>query len=99
MADVEEGSGDILAELCLSQIVKRLAKADRAIHIATIVRRGSLSQSRAARILTIAPPKLLRFLRGQLSGFSVNEVTHFLRLTDCVVETIESQHAKRMVHR
>ena len=77
---VEEGSGNVFADIGLPKPEKRLAKADLAIRIAEAIRARRLTQTRAARILKIDQPKISRLLRGQLSGFSTERLMHFLTL-------------------
>ncbi len=85
---VEEGSGNIFADLGLSNPEERLAKADLAIRIAAVIRARRLTQSGAARILKIDQPKISRLLRGQLSGFSTGRLMHFLTLLGRDVEIV-----------
>ena len=68
MARVKEESGNVFADLGLSNPEERLAKADLAIRIAGILRARRLTQAAAARILKIDQPKISRLLRGQLSS-------------------------------
>jgi predicted XRE-type DNA-binding protein len=85
---VEEGSGNIFADLGLSNPEERLAQADLAIRIAAVIRGRRLTQSGAARILKIDQPKISRLLRGQLSGFSAGRLMHFLTLLGRDVEIV-----------
>lgn len=75
---VEEGSGNVFADLDLPNAEERLAKADLAIRIGEAIRARRLTQARAAQILNIDQPKISRLLRGQLSGFSAERLMHFL---------------------
>jgi predicted XRE-type DNA-binding protein len=75
---VEEGSGNIFADLGLPYPEERLAKADLAIRIAETIHARRLTQTRAAQILRIDQPKISRLLRGRLSGFSTERLMHFL---------------------
>ncbi|HVB57803.1 MAG TPA: helix-turn-helix transcriptional regulator [Candidatus Acidoferrales bacterium] len=83
---VEEGSGNIFADIGLPNPEERLAKADLAIRIAETIRARRLTQTRAAHILKIDQPKISRLLRGQLSGFSTERLMHFLTLLGRDVE-------------
>jgi predicted XRE-type DNA-binding protein len=77
---VEEGSGNVFADIGLPNPEERLAKADLAIYISDAIRARRLTQTQAARILKIDQPKISRLLRGQLSGFSTERLMHFLTL-------------------
>ncbi|MGH2508756.1 MAG: helix-turn-helix domain-containing protein [Ktedonobacteraceae bacterium] len=84
--EVEEGSGNIFADIGLSDPEEHLAKADLAIRIAETIRARRLTQTRAAHMLKIDQPKISRLLRGQLSGFSTERLMHFLTLLGRDVE-------------
>ena len=82
----EEGSGNVFADIGLSNPEERLAKADLAIRISEAIRARRLTQTQAARILKIDQPKISRLFRGQLSGFSIERLMHFLTLLGRDVE-------------
>jgi predicted XRE-type DNA-binding protein len=84
--EIEEGSGNVFADVGLPNPEERLAKADLAIRIAETIRARRLTQTRAAHILKIDQPKISRLLRGQLSGFSTERLMHFLTLLGRDVE-------------
>lgn len=86
--DVEEGTGNVFADLGLPNPEERLAKADLAIRIAGVIRARRLTQAGAARILKIDQPKISRLLRGQLSGFSTERLMQFLTLLGRDVEIV-----------
>jgi predicted XRE-type DNA-binding protein len=86
--EVEEGSGNVFADLGLAHPEERLAKAGLAMRIAGILRARRLTQARAARILKIDQPKISRLLRGQLSGFSTDRLMQFLTLLGRDVEIV-----------
>ncbi len=86
--EIEEGSGNVFADIGLPNPEERLAKADLAIRIAETIRARRLTQTRAARILRIDQPKISRLLRGQLSGFSAERLMHFLTLLGRDVEIL-----------
>ena len=83
---VEEGSGNIFADIGLPNPEERLAKADLAIRIAETIRTRRITQTRAAHILKIDQPKISRLLRGHLSGFSTERLMRFLTLLGRDVE-------------
>ena len=83
---VEEGSGNVFADIGLPNPEERLAKADLAIRISEVLRARRFTQGQAARTLKIDQPKISRLLRGQLSGFSTERLMHFLTLLGRDVE-------------
>jgi predicted XRE-type DNA-binding protein len=84
--EIEEGSGNVFADIGLPNPEERLAKADLAIRVAETIRARRLTQIRAAHLLKIDQPKISRLLRGQLSGFSTERLIHFLTLLGRDVE-------------
>jgi len=97
---VEEGSGNVFADIGLPNPEQRLAKAGLAIRISEAIRARRLTQARAARLLKIDQPKISRLLRGQLSGFSTERLMHFLTLLGRDVEiTVRlAPHSRRQGH-
>jgi predicted XRE-type DNA-binding protein len=85
---VVEGSGNVFADIGLANPEERLAKADLAIRIASVIRARRLTQARAARLLKIDQPKVSRLLRGRLSGFSTERLMHFLTLLGRDIEIV-----------
>ena len=83
---VEQGTGNVFADIGLPNPEERLAKADLAVRIAETMRAWGLTQTRAAHILKTDQPKISRLLRGQLSGFSTERLMHFLTLLGRDVE-------------
>jgi predicted XRE-type DNA-binding protein len=77
---IEEGSGNVFADLGLPNAEERLTKADLAMRITETIRARRLTQEKAAKLLDIDQPKISRLLRGQLSGFSTDRLIHFLTL-------------------
>lgn len=94
---IEEGTGNVFADIALPNPEERLAKADLAIRIAEAIRSRRLTQTQAARALQIDQPKISRLLRGQLSGFSTERLMHFLTLLGRDVEIIvkPARHPRR----
>ena len=76
----ERGSGNVFADLGLADAQDRMAKAELAREIATVLARKGLSQSEAAQLLGVDQPKVSALLRGRLSGFSLERLIRFLNL-------------------
>lgn len=83
---VEQGCGNVFADIGLPNPEERLAKADLAIRISETIRSRRLTQTQAAHLLKIDQPKISRLFRGQLSGFSTERLMHFLTLLGRDVE-------------
>jgi predicted XRE-type DNA-binding protein len=77
---IEQGSGNVFADLGLPDAEERLTKADLAMQITEAIRARRLTQAKAAALFDIDQPKISRLIRGQLSGFSTEKLIHFLTL-------------------
>jgi predicted XRE-type DNA-binding protein len=86
--EVEEGSGNVFADLRLPNPEERIAKAGLAFRIAGVIRARRLTQASAARLLKIDQPKISRLLGGQLSGFSTERLMQFLTLLGRDIEIV-----------
>lgn len=75
---VEESSGNVFADLGLSDPEERLAKADLAIAISREIEARGLIQSEAAELLGVAQPDVSNLMRGRLSGYSIERLTRLL---------------------
>ncbi len=73
-----EGSGNIFADLGISNPEEALAKAEIALKIGDIVKKKKLTQAQAAKILKISQPKVSLLLRGYLTNFSLERLLRFL---------------------
>jgi predicted XRE-type DNA-binding protein len=96
--EVEEGSGNVFADLGLPDAAERLTKADLAMRIADAIRGRRLTQAKAASLFGIDQPKISRLLRGQLSGFSTEKLIHFLTLLGQDVEIVVKPATGRSGH-
>lgn len=83
-----EGSGNIYQDLGFSDHEERLAKAKLAMRIEEIIEKRKLTQNAAAKILGINQPKISALINGQLSGFSMERLMHFLNLLNQDIEII-----------
>jgi predicted XRE-type DNA-binding protein len=83
--EVVFGSGNVFADLGLSNPEMRLTKAMLAIRIADLIEDRGLTQSQAAARLGIDQPKISNLLRGRLRGFSMDRLMVFLNALDCDV--------------
>lgn len=98
---IEEGSGNVFADLGLPNPEERLAKADLVLRIAEGIRERKLTQAKTAKLFGIDQPKISRLLRGQLAGFSTDKLIHFLTLLgqDVVIVIRPTEpHSRRPGH-
>lgn len=76
--EVYHGSGNVFADLGLPEPEERLAKAALSMQIHDIIKKRHITQAKAAEILGIDQPKVSALVRGQLGGFSMERLFHFL---------------------
>ena len=75
---VTPSSGNVFADMGLEDADELLIKADLAISIAAIIKRRGLSQTAAAKVLGVDQPKVSRLVRGDLYGFSIDQLIRLL---------------------
>jgi predicted XRE-type DNA-binding protein len=75
---VEASSGNVFADLGLSNADELLAKAELARTIRRLIEQRDLTQMEAARLLGTKQPKVSDLFRGRLDGFSMERLYRFL---------------------
>lgn len=70
MTEIEQGSGNVYADLESQDAGEMLVKARLATKIGEIIKHRHLTQQQAAEILGMPQPKLSGMLRGQFRGIS-----------------------------
>jgi predicted XRE-type DNA-binding protein len=68
--EIEEGSGNVYADLGFADAGEMLVKAQLVSKINEIIKARRWSQQQAAKVLGIPQPKLSKILRGQFRGVS-----------------------------
>ncbi len=75
---VTPSSGNVFADMGLADADELLIKADLAISIAALIKQRGLTQIAAAKLLGIDQPKVSRLVRGDLYGFSIEQLIRLL---------------------
>lgn len=83
---VEEGSGNLYADLGYPDSESVLVKAQLVAKIAEIVQRRALTQTRTAEILGLTQPKVSALLKGRFRGVSEH------RLLECLTRLGRDVH-------
>jgi predicted XRE-type DNA-binding protein len=83
---VEEGSGNVYADLGYADSDAMLVKAQLAAKIAEIVQRRALTQAQTAEILGLTQPKVSALLKGRFRGISEH------RLLECLTRLGRDVH-------
>ena len=87
-AAVQEGSGNVFADLELPEAEELLAKAELASRISRIIKGRHLTQIEAATVLDTTQPNVSNLLRGKIDGFSMERLIRFLNALDRDVEIV-----------
>ena len=67
-------SGNVFADLKVKDPEEALAKARLVQQISVIIRQRKLSQTAAAEICGVDQPKISKLLKGELYGFSTDQL-------------------------
>jgi predicted XRE-type DNA-binding protein len=85
---VETGSGNVFADLGLSNPEERFAKAQLVHRISEIIKERKLTQAKAGEILGIDQTKVSKLVRGRLSEFSTSTLLEYLTRLDRDIEIV-----------
>lgn len=78
LVEFSASSGNVFADLGLAEANALLVKAELARTIAAIIAERHLTHTDAAALLGVDQPKVSALARGQLGGFSVEQLLRFL---------------------
>ena len=87
-ARIVRSSGNVFADLALSDADERQTKVRLAVTINDVLDRRRLSQAEAARQLGVNQPKISALSKYKLEGFSVERLMRFLTSLDQDVEIV-----------
>jgi len=87
-SDVVPSSGNVFADLGLSNAEEKQTKVRLAFAINQIIAGQHLSQAAAARSLEVNQPKISALRNYQLDGFSVERLMNFLTALDRDIEIL-----------
>ncbi len=88
MVDIEEGSGNVYADLGQVDAKEMLVKAQLAAKIGGIIKARHLTQAQAAEILALSQPKVSEMLRGKFRGISEAKMIDCLSRLGCDVQIV-----------
>ncbi len=83
---VEDGSGNVFADLGLPQPGMSLAKAKLVQQIRDAIVERGLTQVKAAKLLGLDQPKVSALVRGRTDGYSIDRLFKFLNALGRQVE-------------
>ena len=91
---VQEGSGNVYADLGYPDPEDMTVKAQLVTKIADIIRQRGLTQERAAKVLGLTQPKISRLLKGQFRGISQRRLLRCLTRLGRDVEIVVKPTAR-----
>lgn len=74
----ESSTGNVFADLGLSNASEHLVKAGLVVRIGRVIKQRKLTQAAAAEIMGIDQPKVSAMLSGRFRGYSVERLMRFL---------------------
>jgi len=95
---IEEGSGNVFADLGLADAEELESKAQLAHRIGEILRGRHLTQAEAAEVLGATQPMVSKLMNGQLHGFSMERLVRFLNALDRDVEIVVRRRPRSRDH-
>ncbi len=75
---IEQGSGNLFADLGFSSPDLALAKAGLVQRIRDLIEERELTQIKAAKLLGLDQPKVSALVRGRVEGYSIDRLFRFL---------------------
>jgi predicted XRE-type DNA-binding protein len=75
---IEEGTGNVFADLGLPNPDLALAKAELVRRIRNLIADRGLTQAKAAKLLGLDQPKISALARGRVEGYSIDRLFRFL---------------------
>lgn len=98
---VTHSSGNVFADLGVSDPEEAKARAQILLRIKDIIKEDGMTQAEVARVLGVDQPQVSKLVNGKLSVFSMDRLIHFLNALGCDVEIVvkpkENQHARVLV--
>jgi len=85
---IEESSGNVFADLGLTDAEELESKAQLAYRITEIIRGRHLTQAEAAELLGATQPIVSKLMNAQLHGFSLERLVRFLNALDRDVDIV-----------
>jgi predicted XRE-type DNA-binding protein len=86
MHEVEEGSGNVFADLGFANPEQERLKAHLTLEIYKILKQRGLRQREAAKLLGTSQPRVSELMRGRSGAFSASRLMEFLTVLDQDVE-------------
>ena len=97
--NVEEGSGNVFADIGVKNPEEALIKARLAMVISDLIRKMNMSQADVADKLGLDQPKISMLLRGRLKDFSVERLFRIVNALEQDIRIVISPHKRSATER
>ncbi len=87
---IEEGSGNVFADLGLDNPEEELLRAELVVQLVRAIRHLGITQAEAAKRLGVDAAKISALANGKLAGFSIERLLRFLTILGRDVRVIVS---------
>ena len=91
---IYEGSGNVFADLGLSNPEERLLKANIVSELHRLIKERGLTQVKAAKLIGIHQPDLSLLLRGDFDDYSVERLMKMLTVFEQDIEIVMKPNRK-----
>ena len=92
---IEEGSGNIFADLGRPDAETHFLKAQIVSEIYRLTNERKLTQAQTGKLIGISQPEVSRMFKGNFREYSVERLIAFLTAFDRDVEIVSKPHKKR----
>lgn len=83
---IQEGSGNVFADIGMRNPEEARAKAEIALHVTDMIAKRGLTQLQAGQLFNISQPRVSDLVRGRLMKFSLDTLLTFARQVGLHVE-------------
>ena len=92
--EVDEGTGNVFADLGLPDSEERLLKANIVAELFRLIKDRSLTQVKAAKLVGISQPDLSHLLRGDFDDYSAERLMKMLTVFEQDIEIVMKPHRR-----
>jgi predicted XRE-type DNA-binding protein len=93
---IEQGSGNVFADLGLADATGHRAKAELVRKLAAVMKEAGLNQSATARLVGVSQPDISRLLSGRFRDVSIERLLTMLQRLDCDVAISVEHHGRKV---
>jgi predicted XRE-type DNA-binding protein len=92
--EVDEGTGNVFADLGLPDSEERLLKANIIAELFRLIKDRGLTQVKAAKLVGVSQPDLSHLLRGDFDDYSAERLMKMLTVFEQDIEIVMKPHRR-----